>query len=73
MLDGVYHRVRALILTFGTKKRRIFSIVVSWNQSVYQRRMLLDYQIRLDLASGMVLVDVSEWVIRWVFGRIKVH
>jgi hypothetical protein len=23
--------------------------------------MLLDYQIRLDLASGMVLMDVDEW------------
>jgi hypothetical protein len=50
-----------LILTLGTKKRRIVLIVVSWNQSVFQRLMLLDYQIRLDLASGMVLMDVDEW------------
>jgi hypothetical protein len=45
----------------GTKKRRIVLIVVSRNQSVFQRLMLLDYQIRLDLASGMVLMDVDEW------------
>jgi hypothetical protein len=50
-----------LILTLGTKKRRIVLIVVLRNQSVFQRLMLLDYQIRLDLASGMVLMDVDEW------------
>jgi hypothetical protein len=37
---------------------------------VFQRLMLLDYQIRLDLASGMVLMDVGErakwWVGRWI-------
>ena len=61
MLDGADHRVSALILTFGTKKkRRIVLIVVSWNQSVFQRLMLLDYQIELDLASGMVLVNVCR-------------
>jgi hypothetical protein len=48
-------------LTPGTKKRRIVSIVVLWNQSVFQRLMLLDYQNRLDLASGVVLMDVDEW------------
>ena len=42
------------------KKRRIFLIVVSWNQSVFQQLMLLEYQIRLDLASGMVLLDVCK-------------
>ena len=47
------------------KKRRIVLIVVSWSQSVFQRLMLLDYQIRLDLASGMVLVDVDEWAKCW--------
>jgi hypothetical protein len=55
------------MLTFDTKKRRIVLIVVSWNQSVSQRLMLLDYQITLDLASGLVLVNVCGWVIRWVF------
>ena len=68
MLDEVDHCVH---LPPGTKKRRIALIVVWWNQSVLQRLMLLDYQIRLDLASGMVLMDVGEWVIRWVFGREK--
>jgi len=42
------------VLTLGTKKRRIVSIVVLRYQSVFQRLMLLDYQIRLDLASGVV-------------------
>jgi hypothetical protein len=28
---------------------------------VFQRLMLLDYQIRLDLASGVVLMDVEDW------------
>ena len=36
---------------------------------MFQRLMLLEYQIGLDLASGMVLVDVCEWAIKWVFGR----
>ena len=68
MLDEADHCVH---LPPGTKKRRIVSIVVSRNQSVFLWPMLLDYQIGLDLASGVVLVDVSEWVIRWVFGRKK--
>ena len=67
MLDGADRRVRALILTFGTKKRRIVLIVVSWSQSVFQPVMLLDYQSRLDLASGVVLMDVGEWVKWWFF------
>jgi hypothetical protein len=47
-------------MTLDTKKRRIISIVVLQNQSVFQRLMLLDYQIRLDLASGMVSpIDVE--------------
>jgi hypothetical protein len=41
------------------KKRRIVSIVVLWNQAVFQQLMLLDYQIRLDLASGVVLMNPS--------------
>ena len=45
-------------MTLGAKKRRIVSIVVSRNQSVYQRLMLVDYQIRLDLASGMISFSV---------------
>ena len=69
MLDGADHRVRALILTFGTKKRRIVVIAVSWTQSVFQRLMLLHYQIELDLASRMVLMDVGECTFRWVSGR----
>ena len=50
------------VLSLGTKKRRIVSIVVLWNQSVFQRLMLLDYQIRLDLASGMISFSGVEWV-----------
>jgi hypothetical protein len=30
--------------------------------------MLLDYQIRLDLASGVMLLDVDEWA-KWWSGR----
>jgi hypothetical protein len=52
------------------KKRRIVSIVVSLNQSVFERLMLLDYQIRLDLASVMVSVDRREWMI---FGFVKTN
>ena len=52
--------VRPLILTLGTKKRRIASIVVLGNQSVSQRLMLLGYQIGLDLASGVVLFIEAE-------------
>ncbi len=50
-------------MTPDTKKRRIVSIVVLVNQSVFQRLMLIDYQIRLDLASGMVSPVEVEYVI----------
>jgi len=36
----------------GTKKRRMLRIVVSRLPAVFQRLMLLDYQIGLDFASG---------------------
>ena len=65
MLDEADHCVH---LPPGTKKRSIFLIVVSRNQSVFQRLMLLDYQIRLDLASGVVLDDVDEWA-EWCSDR----
>ena len=50
----------------GTKKRRIVLIVASWNQSMFQRLMLLHYQIRLDLARGVVLAIEFEWV-NWLY------
>ena len=50
----------------GTKKRRIVLIVASWNQSMFQRLMLLHYQIRLDLARGVVLAAEFEWV-NWLY------
>jgi len=53
------------VLTLDTKKRRIVSIVVFRNQSVFQRLMLSGYQIRLDLASGMMLPTVIERAICW--------
>ena len=59
MLGDVDRSVRPLTLTLGTKKRRIVSIVVLRYQSVFQRLMLLDYQIRLDLASGTMLVNLG--------------
>lgn len=37
----------------GTKKRRMLCIVVSRLSALFERLMLLDYQIGLDLASGM--------------------
>jgi hypothetical protein len=37
----------------GTKKRRMPCIVVSRLPALFQRLMLLDYQIGLDFASGM--------------------
>jgi hypothetical protein len=49
------------IYRLAQKKRRIVLIVVSRNQSLLQRLMLLDYQIRLDLASAMVLMGVDYW------------
>ena len=69
MLRSVLHLREAsdhcVHLPPDTKKRRIVLIVVSWNQSVFQRLILLEYQIGLDLASGMVLVDVDEWAKCW--------
>jgi hypothetical protein len=38
----------------GTKKRRVLCIVVSRLPAVFQRLMLLDYQIGLDFASEVV-------------------
>jgi hypothetical protein len=52
-------------MTLDTKKRRIVSIVVLWNQLVFQRLMLLQYRIRLDLASGMMLPTVIDRAICW--------
>ena len=39
----------------STKKRRMLGIVVSRFSAVFQRLMLLEYQIGLDFASGMCL------------------
>jgi hypothetical protein len=52
LLYSANRRVRAMILNLDTKKRRIVSIVVLWYQSLFQRLILIDYQVRLDLASG---------------------
>ena len=45
-------RVASFEIHPGTKKRRMLSIVVSRLQVVFQRLILLDYQIGLDFASG---------------------
>ena len=55
------------------KKRRIVSIVVSWNQSVFQRLMLVEYQMELDLASGVAFHCGYERVVRWDVERISAH
>ena len=44
----------------GTKKRRMLCIVVSCLPAVFQRLMLLDYQIGLDFASGVESWNVGE-------------
>ena len=46
-------RVASFEIHPGTKKRRMLCIVVSRFSAVFQRLMLLDYQIGLDFASGM--------------------
>ncbi len=51
---------RTLVRTPDTKKRRIVSIVVLGNQFVFQRLMIIDYQIGLDLASVMISLIVVE-------------
>ena len=53
------------------KKRRIVSTVVSWNQSVFQLLMLLEYQMELDLASGVAFHCGCERVVRWDVERIS--
>jgi hypothetical protein len=40
-------------ITMAQKKRRMLSIVVSRFSAIFQRLMLLDYQIGLDFASGV--------------------
>ena len=46
-------RVAGFEIHPGTKKRRMLCIVVSRFSAVFQRLMLLDYQIGLDFASGV--------------------
>jgi hypothetical protein len=41
-------------MTPDTKKRRILWIVVSLYQPLFQRLMLLDYQMELNFASGLL-------------------
>jgi hypothetical protein len=43
------------VIHAGTKKRRLLCIVVSRLPAVFQRLMLLHYQIGLDFASGVGL------------------
>ncbi len=45
-------RVASFVIHPGTKKRRMLCIVVSRFTAVFQRLMLLDYQIGLDFACG---------------------
>ena len=44
----------------GTKKRRMRCIVVSGLPALFQRPMLIGYQIGVDFAFGMVLKNVGE-------------
>ena len=43
----------------GTKKRRMRCIVVSRLPAVFQRLMLLEYQIGLDFASGVYSCNIN--------------
>ena len=47
----------------GTKKRRMLHIVVSRLPALFERLMLLDYQIGLNFASGVESWNVGELVI----------
>jgi hypothetical protein len=44
-------------MSSGTKKRRITWIVVSLHQSLFQQLMLLDYQMELNFASGLLSIE----------------
>jgi hypothetical protein len=46
-------RVASFVIHPGTKKRRMLCIVVSRLSAVFQRLILLDYQIELDFAFGV--------------------
>jgi hypothetical protein len=46
-------RVASFVIHPGTKKRRMLCIVVSRLSAVFQRLMLLDYQIGVNFASGV--------------------
>ena len=46
--------------TQGTKKRRMLCIVVSRLPALFQRLMLLDYQIELNFASGVESWNVAN-------------
>ena len=56
----------------GTKKRRMLCIVVSCLPALFERLMLLDYQIRLNFASGVGLQNIGETDIESATARFLV-
>ena len=55
----------------GTKKRRMLCIVVSRLPAVFQRLMLLDYQIGLNFASGVESWNVGKMNIESAIARFS--
>jgi hypothetical protein len=51
--------VASFVINPGTKKRRMRCIVVSRLPAVFQRLMLLDYQIELDFASEVYSCNMN--------------
>ena len=56
----------------GTKKRRMQCIVVSRLPALFERLMLLDYQIGLNLASGVEQQNIGETDIQSATARFSV-
>ena len=56
----------------GTKKRRMLHIVVSRLPALFERLMLLDYQIGLNFASGVESWNVGELDIESAIARFSV-
>jgi len=59
----------------GTKKRRMLCIVVSRLPALFERLMLLDYQIGQNIASGVESWNVSKMVIESGFAwhSVRLH
>ena len=67
----LHYRLHKSLTVHAQKKRRMQCIVVSCLSAVFQRLMLVDYQIGLNFASGVGLCNVGEMDIESAIARFS--